>query len=194
MGLPPRHLQHSEQHLLSSDVLGAYRVFRLKETIVHEYSEGDRSTQSVPAAAPLPAESTVEEKVDHQRISLTGDFLSALDSSGSGGSSGEEAAAAEGLVSEGLADLWQQTADAVLGAAAGHASASVRSAAQGVIGSISPARFGALGPSLQQRLLAWACAGASRDEASPVRAAAAKALVPLVASDALLALPQGESL
>ena len=52
--------------------------------------------------------------------------------------------------------------------------------------------FAALAPQLQQQLLGWCCAAAARDEASPVRAAAIKAVGAVAAAPALCAVPNGE--
>ena len=73
-----------------------------------------------------------------------------------------------------------------------HSSALLRAAAQAVVSALSPAAFAALTPQLQQQLLAWCCAAAARDEASPVRAAAIKAVGAVAAAPALCAVPNGE--
>jgi hypothetical protein len=83
--------------------------------------------------------------------------------------------------------------DQVLAPCMEHSSQLLRSAAQAVVASLSPGAFDALPQEHQRRLLSWGCMAAA-DEASPVRAAAAKALGAVAACPALLALPGGEAL
>lgn len=89
-------------------------------------------------------------------------------------------------------EQWEALAAAVLRPAVAHGSPLVRSAAQAVVGGLSPGAFGALASALQLRLLQWCCAAAARDDSSPVRAAAAKAMGALAGSRCCLEIPNGE--
>lgn len=86
---------------------------------------------------------------------------------------------------------WQQVAAQVLQPAIQHASPLLRAAAQAVIGALSPAVLAVLPPAALQQLLAWCCDSVAADEASPVRAAAAKAAGAMAGAPALCKLPQG---
>ena len=162
----------------------------------------------LPAGA---ADGTVPEKIAQQSVRLPGDYLQATGEAAEaaaaaaaqpavsspvaaqlhGGQAAGAAAAAAGAA-QGAAEQWQQLADEVLAAAVQHSSALLRAAAHAVIAALSPAAYAALATPLQRQLLAWCCSGMTGDEASPVRAAAAKAVGAVAASPALCALPGGE--
>lgn len=91
-----------------------------------------------------------------------------------------------------LVQQWQQMSQHVLCAVVQHSSPLLRAAAQAVIAALSPAAYAAVPEHLQQLLLGWCCAAAAADEASPVRAAAAKALGAVAICPALCAVPNGE--
>jgi hypothetical protein len=74
-----------------------------------------------------------------------------------------------------------------------HSSPLLRAASQAVISALSPAADPSLPLPLQQQLLGWCCVAAAKDEASPVRAAAAKAVGAVAAGPALCSVPNGET-
>ncbi|KAL4424003.1 hypothetical protein ABPG75_001304 [Micractinium tetrahymenae] len=155
------------------------------------------------------ADGTLPEKVAQQSVRLPGDFLQASEE---GQLEGAESAEAAGICSSAapaaaptaaltaappaaaaqhLAAQWQQVAEQVLAPAVQHSSPLLRAAAQAVISGLSPAAFAALPQPLQRQLLGWCCAAVAADEASPVRAAAAKALGAVAAAPALCMLAHG---
>lgn len=145
------------------------------------------------------ADGTVAEKAAQQGVRLPGDYLQVAgegQQAGRGSAEtvgvGRRAAAALGAAAQRLAAQWQQLADEVLAPAVQHSSPLLRAAALAVLAGLSPAAFAALPQPLQLRLLGWCSAAAAGDEASPVRAAAAKALGALGAAPALCVLPGGE--
>lgn len=131
------------------------------------------------------ADGTLPEKVAQQSVRLPGDFL--------------QTAAAQ-LDEEGVtvaataatAARWGEASELVLRATVQHGSPLLRAAAQGVIAGLSPAAYGTLPLPLQQQLLGWCCSAAGADEASPVRAAAVKALGAVAAATALCTVPKGD--
>jgi hypothetical protein len=121
-----------------------------------------------PAAAP-PPECSAAERVAQQSILLTGDWLLARAAPPAAPQPGAPAAAA----------LWRQALARCFRPALRHASPVLRAAALGAVSCLPVAAAGALGPE-RDALLREACAAAVGDGASPVRAAAAKALASLL--------------
>ncbi len=133
----------------------------------------------------LAADGTLPEKVAQQSVRLAGDYLEAS------AAAAAQLDAPTTLAVAAQADQWQQVAAQVLQPATWHASPLLRAAAQAIIGALSPAVLAGLPATLQQQLLAWCCSALAADEASPVRAAAAKAAGALAGAPALCALPEG---
>ncbi|KAL4421841.1 hypothetical protein ABPG77_001323 [Micractinium sp. CCAP 211/92] len=150
------------------------------------------------------ADGTVPEKAAQQGVRLPGDFLQAAEggqqagctgapAAGTGGPSAAAAPPAAGAspVAPGLAVQWQQLAEQVLAPVVQHSSALLRAGAHAVVAGLSPAVFAALPQAVQGQLVGWCCAAAAEDQASPVRAAAARALGALAAAPALCTLRGG---
>lgn len=118
---------------------------------------------------------------------LPGDYLQgAEEAAAEAGTPAASAAAAA------AAEQWQQVADQVLQMAIQHPSPLLRAAAQAGVAALSPPAYASLPPQLQQSLLGWCCAAVITDEASPVRAAAVKAVGAVAAAPALCTVPEGE--
>lgn len=147
-----------------------------------------------PRAQAGAADGTLPEKVAQQSVRLPGDYLQAAgeaaEAAVSAAVAGAEAAAGPAAA---LAQQWQQAAEQVVLPASQHSSPLLRAAAQAVIAAVSPAVCAALPPPLQQQLLGWCFMAGVADEASPVRAAAAKAVGAVAACPALCSVPGGES-
>ena len=127
------------------------------------------------------------ERAAQQSVRLPGDYLHSsgvLQEQGQG--AGVDPAAAATV------DQWQRAGELVVQPAVRHSSALLRAAAHAVIAALSPAAAERLPPPLLRQLLGWCCGAAANDEASPVRAAAAKAVGAVASAPALCALPGGE--
>lgn len=155
-----------------------------------------RAGAAVPPAVPQSpraqagaADGTLPEKVAQQSVRLPGDYLQAADAAAADAG----AAGAAGLAAAAAAEQWQQVADQVLPLAVQHSSPLLRAAGQAVVGALTPAAFASLPPTLQLQLLGWCCSATVADEASPVRAAAAKAVGAIAAAPALCSVPNGEA-
>lgn len=154
------------------------------------------------AACPAgPADGTVQEKLAQQGVRLPGDYLQASEhglraghGSAEAAGVGSPAALAAALLTAGMGGLvaqWQELAEQVLAPAVQHSSPLLRAAAQAAVSGMSPRVYAALPQPQQQQLLGWCCVAAAGDEASPVRAAGAKALGALAASPAMCTVPEG---
>lgn len=133
----------------------------------------------------MPADGKLPEKVAQQSVRLAGDHLEALAVAAAQADAGDMPTVASET------ERWQQMAAQVLQPAVQHASALIRAAAQAVISALSAAVLAALPPTLQRQLLAWCCNAVAADDASPVRAAAAKAVGAMADAPALCTLSQG---
>ncbi|PRW60946.1 Wee1 kinase [Chlorella sorokiniana] len=148
-------------------------------------STGARLPAPQPSHKSQGADGTLPEKVAQQNVRLAGDYLA-----------GSVAAVAQLGASTTLdagaeIEQWQQVAEQVLQPATQHASPLLRAAAQAIIGALSPAVLAGLPLALQQQQLAWCCNAVATDDASPVRAAAAKAAGALANAPGLCAMPEG---